>query len=71
MISSSELVLQISHSDDDLFLIGFTFNEVQALMIQYFCRDFVAMSFDQHNNTFLLDMMRAMSFLLGFGLKWG
>ena len=25
---SSKLVLQISHSDDDLFLIGFTFDEV-------------------------------------------
>ena len=28
MISSSEPILQISHSDDDFFLIGFTFDEV-------------------------------------------
>ncbi|RVW86098.1 hypothetical protein CK203_037949 [Vitis vinifera] len=34
---------------------------------QDFCRDFVAMSFDQHSSTLVLDMMRGMSFLLGFG----
>ena len=28
MFISAEPVLQISHSDDDLFLIGFTFDEV-------------------------------------------
>ncbi|KAL6316726.1 hypothetical protein AAG906_019657 [Vitis piasezkii] len=68
MISSSEPVLQISHSDDDFFLTGFTFDEVQTLEIQDFCRDFVAMSFDQHSSTLVLDMMRGMSFLPGFGL---
>ncbi|KAL6319929.1 hypothetical protein AAG906_037005 [Vitis piasezkii] len=46
---------------------GFTFDEVQTLEIQDFCRDFVAMSFDQHSRTFVLDMMRDMSFLPGFG----
>ncbi|RVW91717.1 Retrovirus-related Pol polyprotein from transposon 17.6 [Vitis vinifera] len=45
MISSSEPVLQISHSDDDFFLTGFTFDEY-----------------------LVLDMMRGMSFLPGFGL---
>ena len=68
MISSSEAVLYISHSDDDLLLIGFTFDEVQTLKIQDFCRDFVAMSFDQHSSTLVLDMMKDMSFLFGFGL---
>ena len=68
MISSSEPVLQINHNDDDIFLIGFTFDEVQTLEIQEFCRDFVAMSFDQHSSTLVLDMMRGMSFLPGFGL---
>ena len=68
MISSSEPILQISHSDDDFFLTEFTFNEIQTLEIQDFCRDFVAMSFDQHSSTLILDMMRGMSFLLGFGL---
>ena len=68
MISSSEPVLQINHSDDDFFLTGFTFDEVQTLEIQDFCRDFMAMSFDQHSSILVLDMMRGMSFLPGFGL---
>nr|CAN66547.1 hypothetical protein VITISV_036484 [Vitis vinifera] len=64
----SELVLQISHSEDDLLLTGFTFDEIQTLEIEDFCRDFVAMSFDQHSNTVVLDMMRGMTFLPGMGL---
>ena len=46
MFIYTELVLQISHSDDDLLLSGFTFDEVQTLEMENFCRDFVAMSFD-------------------------
>ena len=46
---SAKPVLQISHTDDYLFLIGFTFDEVQTLEIEDFCRDFVAISFDQHS----------------------
>ena len=49
------------------FLTGFTFDEVQTLEIQDFCRDFVAMSFDQHSSTLVLNMMRGMSFRPGFG----
>ena len=64
----SELVLQISHSEDDLLLTGFTFDEIQTLEIEDFCRDFVAMSFDQHSSTVVLDMMRGMTFLPGMGL---
>ncbi|KAL6330595.1 hypothetical protein AAG906_003202 [Vitis piasezkii] len=41
-----------------IFSIGFTFDEVQTLEIQDFCRDFVAMSFDQHSSALVLDMMR-------------
>ncbi|RVW22202.1 hypothetical protein CK203_106573 [Vitis vinifera] len=41
MFISSEPVLQISHSDDDLFLTGFTFDKVQTLEMEDFCRDFV------------------------------
>ncbi|KAL6350524.1 hypothetical protein AAG906_019171 [Vitis piasezkii] len=41
---------------------GFTFDEVQTLEIQDFCRDFVAMSFDQHSSTLVLDMMKCVSF---------
>ena len=69
MISSSEPVLQINHNDDDIFLIGFTFDEVQTLEIQEFCRDFVAMSFDQHSSTLVLDMMRYMSFIPTFWVR--
>ena len=65
---SSKPVLQISHSDDDLFLIGFTFDEVQTLEMEDFYRDFVAMSFDQHGSTVVLDMMRSMSYLPSMGL---
>ncbi|RVW88953.1 Retrovirus-related Pol polyprotein from transposon 17.6 [Vitis vinifera] len=68
IFASSEPVLQISHSEDDLFLTGFTFDEIQTLEIEDFHRDFVAMSFDQHSSTVVLDMMRGMTFLPGMGL---
>ena len=61
-------MLQISHNEDDLFLIGFTFDEVQTLEVGDFCRDLVAMSFDQHRSTVVVDMMKGMSFMLGLGL---
>ena len=61
-------MLQISHSENDLFFTGFTFDEVQTLEVEDFCRDFVAMSFDQHSSMMVLDMMRGMSFMLGMGL---
>ncbi|RVW92560.1 Retrovirus-related Pol polyprotein from transposon 17.6 [Vitis vinifera] len=65
---SAKPVLQISHSDDDLLLIGFTFDEVQTLEMEDFFRDLVAMLFDQHGSTVVLDMMRGMSYLPGMGL---
>ena len=68
MFTSSEPVLQISHSEDDLFFIGFTFDEVQTVEVEDFYRDFITMSFDQHSSTVVLDMMRGMSFMLGMGL---
>ncbi|RVW81602.1 hypothetical protein CK203_049448 [Vitis vinifera] len=68
MFISAEPVLQISHSDDDLLMTGFTFDEVQTFEMEDFCRDFVAMSFDQHGSTVVLDMMRGMSYLPGMGL---
>ena len=33
-----------------------------------FCRDFIAMSFDQHGSMVVLDMIRSMSYLPGMGL---
>ena len=58
----------LSQSEDELLLTGFTFDEIQTLEIKDFCRDFVAMSFNQHSSTVVLDMMRGMSFLPGMGL---
>ena len=58
-----------SHSEDDLLLTGFTFDEIQTLEIEDFCRDFVAMSFDQHSSTVVLNMMRGMTFLPDMGLR--
>ncbi|RVW18583.1 hypothetical protein CK203_107957, partial [Vitis vinifera] len=69
MFISAEPVLQISHSDDDLQLTGFTFDEVQTLEMKDFCQEFVAMSFDQHGSIVVLDMMRGMSYLPGMGLS--
>ncbi|WKA04767.1 hypothetical protein VitviT2T_022774 [Vitis vinifera] len=68
MFIAAEPVLEISHTDDDLFLTGFTFDEVQTVEMEDFCRDFVAMSFDQHGSTVVLDIMRSMSYLPGMGL---
>ncbi|KAJ9684796.1 hypothetical protein PVL29_016998 [Vitis rotundifolia] len=68
MFISAEPILEISHADDDLFLTGFTFDEVQTMEMEDFCRDFVAMSFDQHSSTVVLDIMRCMSYFPGMGL---
>ena len=69
MFISVEPVLEISHINDDIFLIEFTFDGVQTVEIEDFCLDFVAMSFDQHSSTVVLDMMRGMSYLPGMGLE--
>ena len=66
--STSEPVLEISHGDDDLFLTGFTFDEIQIVEVEQFCIDHVAFPFDEHGSIVVLDMMRFMSFLPGLGL---
>ena len=68
IITSSEPVLHISHNENDLHLTGFTFDEVQVVSLEDDSRDMVPMSFDQHNNTLVLSMMRGMSYLPGMGL---
>ena len=67
--STSDIVLEISHGDDDLFMTGFTFDEIQTIEVEQFCRDHVALPFDEHGSTVVLDMMRSMSFLPGLGLR--
>ena len=68
VVTSFEPVLQISHSEDDLHLIGFTFNEVQVVSLEDDNRDMVSMSFDQYNSILVLNMMRGMSYLPNLGL---
>ena len=66
--SSSEPVLEISHSDDDLFLTGFTFDDVQIVVIEESYGDQVPLPFDRFSGTYVLDMMRGMFYLPGLGL---
>ena len=61
-------LLHISHSEDDLHLTGFTFDEVQVVNLEDDSRDLVPMSFDQHSSTLVLSMMRGMSYMPGLGL---
>ena len=68
VVTSSELMLHINHSEDDQHLTGFTFNEVQVINLVDDNRDLVPMSFDQHNNTLVLSMMRGMG--LGYSQQW-
>ena len=46
VVTSFEPVLQISHNENDLHLIGFTFDEVQVVSLEDDSRDMVPMSFD-------------------------
>ena len=68
VVTFFELVLQISHSEDDLHLTGFVFYEAQVVSLEDDNRDMVPMSFDQHNSTLLLSMMKGMSYTPGLGL---
>ena len=68
VVTSSEPVSYIIHSEDDLYLTGFTFDEVQVVILEDDSRDLMPMSFDQHNNTLVLSMIRGMSYMLGLGL---
>ena len=68
IVTSFELVLQISHSEDDLHLTRFVFDEVQVVSLEDDNRDMVPMSFDQHINTLVLNMMKDMSYMPGLGL---
>ena len=63
-----EPVLEISHGGDDFLMTGFAFDEVQTVELGDFVRDSVPMSFDQHSNTVILDMMRRISYMPGLGL---
>ena len=68
VVTSFELVLEISHSEDDLHFTGFALDEVQVVSLEDDNRDMVPMSFDQHNCTLLLSMMKGMFYMPGLGL---
>ena len=68
VVTSFEPVLQISHSEDDLHLTGYVFDEVQVSSLEDDNRDMVPMSFDQHSSTLVLSMIRGMSYMPGLGL---
>ena len=68
IFTSSKHVLHISHSEDDLHLTGFTFDEVHVLSLEDDSRDLVPMSFDQDRSTLVLSMMRGISYMPGLGL---
>ena len=53
---------------DDLHLTGFTFDEVRVVSLEDDSIDLMPISFDQHNNTLVLSMMRGMSYMPGLGL---
>ena len=59
IVTSFKPVLQISHNEDDLYLTEFVFDKVQVVSLEDDDRDMVPMSFDQHNNTLVLSMMKA------------
>ncbi|WJZ84306.1 hypothetical protein VitviT2T_003916 [Vitis vinifera] len=59
---------KISHSEDDLHLTGFTFDEVQVVSLEDDSRDMVPMLFDQYSSTMIPSMMRDMSYMPGLGL---
>ena len=61
-------MLQISHSEDNLHLTGFTFDEVQVVSLEDDRKDMVPMSFDQHSSTLVLSMMKGMSYMPKLGL---
>ena len=70
IVTSSEPMLQISHSKDDLHLTGSVFYEVRVVSLEDDNRDIVPMSFDQRSNTMVLNMMKGMSYMLGLGLGY-
>ena len=46
VVTSSQPVLQISHSEDDLHLIGFAFDGVRVVSLEDDNREMVPLSFD-------------------------
>lgn len=55
---SFEYILEISHSDEDLFLIEFTFDEDQTIKISGdLARDHLPLPFDEFGSKVMIGMM--------------
>ena len=66
---SFKAILEISHNDEDLFLIGFTFDEVQIIEIfDNPARDYLPLPFDEFGSRVVIRMMRSMNYLPNLGL---
>ena len=66
---SSKHILEISHSDEDLFLTGFTFDEVQTIkMFDDLARDYLSLPFDEFGSKVMIGMIQSMDYLPYLGL---
>ena len=65
VVTSFDLVLHISHNENELHLTGFTFDEVQVVSLENDSKNPVPMSFDHHIKFLVLSMMRGDSWPSG------
>lgn len=66
---SSKPILKISHSDEDLLLTRFTFDEVQTIEINDdSTRNYLPFSSDEIGSRVVIEMMQSMEYLFGLGL---
>ncbi|RVW81593.1 hypothetical protein CK203_049445 [Vitis vinifera] len=64
---SSKHILEISHSDEDLFLTGFTFDEVQTIkMFDDLARDYLSLPFDEFGSKVMIGMIQSMDYFALF-----
>lgn len=67
---SSKPILEISHNDEDQFLIGLTFDEVQTIeMSDDPTIDYLPLPFDKFGSRVLIRMMQSIYYLPGLGLS--
>ena len=51
--------MEISHSDEDLFLIGFTFDEFQTIkMFDDLARDYLSLPFDEFGSKVMIGITK-------------
>lgn len=66
---SSKPILKISHSDENLLLTRFTFDEVQTIEINdNSTRNYLPFPSDEIGSRVVIEMMQSMDYLFGLGL---